>query len=128
MRYKSQLMIVFLIIICEIPIGLSNYWSQELINLPVIQDSNIDGKGQSICIIDNGIDYSLKDVNESKIIASYNTIYNSETLSDVMQEFHEHGTKVAIIASANGTNRKGIAPNSHLVVVKVTKDYPNDYE
>ena len=84
---------------------------------------NLTGKGQTICIIDTGVDYTHPDlggcdgnntVNSScKVIGGWNTIDNNASILDN----NGHGTHVSGIAAADG-NIKGIAPNASIIMIK----------
>ncbi|MDO8517600.1 MAG: S8 family serine peptidase [Nanoarchaeota archaeon] len=84
---------------------------------------NLTGAGQTICIIDSGVNYSHADLggcygNNSanstcKILGGYDYV-NSD--SNPMDDFG-HGTHIAGITSANGTI-KGVAPDSKIIAIK----------
>ena len=88
--------------------------------------ANITGKGESVCVIDTGIDYTHPNLggcttasflagNCSKVIGGHDFINDD---NDPMDD-HVHGTHVAgIIASINNTYR-GVAPDATLVALKV---------
>jgi len=78
--------------------------------------SGYDGSGIIISIIDTGIDLSHPDL-EGKIIGGYDFVDNDDMPEDV----NGHGTQVAGIIAANG-NLKGIAPNSKILMYKVSED------
>ncbi len=78
--------------------------------------SGYDGSGIIISIIDTGIDLSHPDL-EGKIIGGYDFVDNDEMPEDT----NGHGTQVAGIIAANG-NLKGIAPNSKILMYKVSED------
>lgn len=78
--------------------------------------SGYDGSGIIISIIDTGIDLSHPDL-EGKIIGGYDFVDNDDMPEDV----NGHGTQVAGIIVANG-NLKGIAPNSKILMYKVSED------
>jgi len=87
---------------------------------------NITGKGETVCVIDSGIDYTHPSLgncttasflagNCSKVIAGYDFKNNDNDPIDDQG----HGTHVAgIIASTNETYR-GVAPDASLVAIKV---------
>jgi minor extracellular serine protease Vpr len=78
--------------------------------------SGYDGSGIIISIIDTGIDLSHPDL-EGKIIGGYDFVDNDDMPEDV----NGHGTQVTGIIAANG-NLKGIAPNSKILMYKVSED------
>ncbi|MFH0808831.1 MAG: S8 family serine peptidase [archaeon] len=91
-------------------------------------DIGLSGTGQTICVIDTGINYSHSDFggctseeftsgNCDKVIGGYDI---ADGDSDVM-DYVGHGTHVAGIVAANGLI-KGIAPNASLVIMKVFTD------
>ena len=90
---------------------------------------NITGKGESVCVIDSGIDYTQPSLGGctsdtflagtcSKVIAGHDFKNNDNNPIDDQG----HGTHVSgIIASANETFR-GVAPDATLVAIKVCDD------
>jgi len=90
---------------------------------------NITGEGQTICVIDTGIDYTHSALGNcsssdflngtcSKVIGGYDF---GETDTNPM-DFHSHGTHVAGIATGNDSTYRGVAPGAKLVVAKVFTD------
>lgn len=91
---------------------------------------NLTGQGQTVCIIDSGINYTHQAFgncttaqflagNCSKVIgghAYYNPV-NASNLNDVMGD-SDHGTHVAGIVAGYGPIR-GIAPDAKIVSIKV---------
>ena len=75
-----------------------------------------DGSGIIISVIDTGIDLNHPDL-EGQIIGGYDFVDNDEMPEDT----NGHGTQVTGIIAANG-NLKGIAPNSKILVYKVSED------
>ncbi len=117
-----------------LPIAPSLDVSVPLVNAPQswqlqVNGINITGTGQTICIIDTGINYShpafggctsasFLDGSCAKVIGGYD-YGNSDT--DPM-DYGSHGTHVAgIAASENGTYR-GVAPDAKLIAMKVFTD------
>ncbi len=91
----------------------------------------ITGKGETVCIIDTGINYTHPDLggctqtqflagNCSKVLAGFNYCANEDcslTSNDPMDN-NGHGTHVAGIVAANGSIR-GVSPDSKIVAIKV---------
>jgi len=75
-----------------------------------------DGSGIVISIIDTGIDLNHPDL-DGQVIGGYDFVDNDEMPEDI----NGHGTQVAGIIASNG-NLKGIAPNSKILMYKVSED------
>jgi len=89
-----------------------------------LNNRNITGTNQAICIIDTGIDTDHPDF-AGRIIAQkcYCTgcCQGSDESSNA-EDDEDHGTHVAGIAAGNGSTYKGVAPNADIVAVKVLND------
>ena len=90
--------------------------SGPFIGTSIPYQSGFDGSGIVVSIIDTGIDLNHPDL-EGKIIGGYDFVDNDEMPEDA----NGHGTQVAGIIAANG-NLKGIAPNSKILMYKVSED------
>jgi len=75
-----------------------------------------DGNGIIISVIDTGVDFNHPDL-EGQIIGGYDFVGND----DMPEDTNGHGTQVIGIIAAND-NLKGIAPNSKILVYKVSED------
>lgn len=123
-----------------IPNGVKNIFLAD--SVPLIQASvawnissqaqTIDGTGQTVCLVDTGVDYTHDSLGNcdassflagtcSKVIAGYDFAYDD---NDPMDDYgngvqvYGHGTHVAgIIASTNPTYR-GVAPGARIAAVK----------
>jgi len=90
--------------------------SGPFIGTSVPYQSGYDGSGIVISIIDTGIDLNHPDL-DGQIIGGYDFVDNDEMPEDI----NGHGTQVAGIIASNG-NLKGIAPNSKILMYKVSED------
>ncbi|ODS42885.1 MAG: hypothetical protein MSIBF_06365 [Candidatus Altiarchaeales archaeon IMC4] len=85
-----------------------------------VNGKNITGAGETVCIIDTGVDYNHTALGGCfgtgcKVLGGYDFVNND---ADPMDD-HGHGTHCAgIVASTNGTYR-GVAPDANIVAVKV---------
>lgn len=84
----------------------------------VVDSLNLSGGGQTVCVIDTGVNFSHPDLvgkNESCVIDCYNkTCIENCSISDD----NGHGTHVSGIVAASG-EITGIAPNVSLIGVKI---------
>jgi len=90
--------------------------SGPFIGTSIPYQSGYDGSGIIISIIDTGIDLNHPDL-DGQIIGGYDFVDND----DIPEDINGHGTQVAGIIAANG-NLKGIAPNSKILMYKVSED------
>jgi len=90
--------------------------SGPFIGTSIPYQSGYDGSGIIVSIIDTGIDLNHPDL-EGQIIGGYDFVDNDEMPEDT----NGHGTQVAGIIASNG-NLKGIAPNSKILMYKVSED------
>ena len=105
-------------IIYDYPVGLFIQDSVSLVRADLvwkeqINNENLTGKDQTVCIIDTGINYNHPDL-AGKLAGGYDFVNNDE---DPMDD-NGHGTHVAGIVAANG-NIMGVAPDSKIVAIKV---------
>lgn len=87
---------------------------------------NITGAGETICIIDTGINYTHPDFGNcnftsninggscAKVIGGYDFVNGDANPMDD----HSHGSHVAGIAASNGTAYRGVAPYANIVAIK----------
>jgi len=90
--------------------------SGPFIGTSISYQNGYDGSGIVVSIIDTGIDLNHPDL-EGQIIGGYDFVDNDEMPEDT----NGHGTQVAGIIASNG-NLKGIAPNSKILMYKVSED------
>jgi len=90
--------------------------SGPFIGTSIPYQSGYNGSGIVISIIDTGIDLNHPDL-DGQIIGGYDFVDNDEIPEDI----NGHGTQVAGIIASNG-NLKGIAPNSKILMYKVSED------
>jgi len=90
--------------------------SGPFIGTSIPYQSGYDGSGIIISIIDTGIDLNHPDL-DGQIIGGYDFVDNDDMPEDIIG----HGSQVAGIIASNG-NLKGIAPNSKILMYKVSED------
>ena len=101
-----------------------------------ISGVNITGTGETVCIVDTGINSSHSDLTNN-IMAEYCYCSNSEGASanccpnglstqNLSTDNHGHGTHVSGIVAANG-GIKGIAPGSKIVLIKALNSSGSGY-
>ena len=90
--------------------------SGPFIGTSISYQNGYDGSGIVVSIIDTGIDLNHPDL-EGKIIGGYDFVDNDK----IPEDTNGHGTQVAGIIASNG-NLKGIAPNSKILMYKVSED------
>jgi len=126
MQYQK---IFFLVILISISAVLISNQLQDTDNISILVNnsgpfigtsisyqSGYDGSGIVISIIDTGIDLNHPDL-EGRIIGGYDFVDNDK----IPEDTNGHGTQVAGIIASNG-NLKGIAPNSKILMYKVSED------
>lgn len=90
----------------------------------LLRGNNITGLGETVCVIDTGIDYTHESLgnctaaqftagNCSKVVAGYDFVNSDNNPLDD----HGHGTHVAGIIAANGTVT-GVAPGARIAAIK----------
>ncbi|MCX6818368.1 MAG: S8 family serine peptidase [Candidatus Aenigmarchaeota archaeon] len=97
-----------------------NLFLEEAVNatgVTMVWDANVTGKGQTVCIVDSGIDYNHPNLSAS-YIGGYNFIGSNS--SDPMDDLG-HGTYVAGIVA-------GIAKDAKIVAAKVFGEDGSGYE
>ncbi len=103
-------------------INADDSWNKQFL------DTNITGKGETVCVIDTGIDYNHSDLGGCfgagcKVVGGYDYVNND---SDPMDD-ENHGTHVAGIIAANGTVM-GVAPDAKLVALKALDSGGSGYD
>lgn len=105
--------------------------SVQIINVSEVwnisfSENYLTGTGESICILDSGVDYTHSDLGGCfgegcKVIGGYDFCADDSNCitedSDPL-DVHGHGTHVAGIVAANGAI-KGVAPEANIIAIKI---------
>ena len=96
----------------------------------VVNGVNLTGAGQTVCIIDSGVNYSHSDLgscygnnslsSNCKVIGGIDYCADDidcSTMDDDPMDVLGHGTHVSGIVAANGTIR-GVAPDARIIMIK----------
>ena len=89
-------------------------------------DNNINGSGETICVIDTGVDYTHPALGGctteqflngdcEKVITGYD--FGNDDLDPI--DFHGHGTHVAGITASEDYTYRGVAPGAKIAALKV---------
>jgi major intracellular serine protease len=107
-KFEEQLEVVN-----EIPKGV------EIIQAPDIWKET-KGKGITIAVLDTGCETGHPDL-AGRIIGGRNFTNDDQGNTDIYEDYNGHGTHVAgtIAASLNDTGVAGVAPEAHLLILKV---------
>jgi len=93
-----------------------------------LNNTNITGKDETICIIDTGIDYNHTALGNgwgNKVIGGYRSLDDKTDVQECASNHSAcfddegHGTHCAGIAASNDTAFRGVAPDAKLVAIKV---------
>ena len=105
----------------EIPVSVSLVEGRALIGADDVQACGLTGAGQTIAVLDTGIDYNHAALGAGcfgsgcKVVGGFDFIgIDTNPMDD-----HGHGTSVAGIAAGNGGGVLGVAPDAKLAAVKV---------
>jgi len=103
-------------------INADDVWKLKLNNV------NITGKDETICIIDTGIDYNHTNLGDgwgNKVIGGYRSLNDKTDVQECDSNHsacfddNNHGTHVAGIIISNDTTYRGVAPDAKLIAIKV---------
>src|SRR3989344_3687382 len=134
MLRKLTISIIFcllLVVLSQEALALTE--STQIIEADKVQSMGFQGEGQTVCVIDSGINYTHPALGGctqaqflggtcSKVIGGYD-FYNND--KDPMDDAG-HGTHVAGIVASEDATYKGVAPNSKLVALKVCNSSSKD--
>ncbi|HJX50831.1 MAG TPA: S8 family serine peptidase [Candidatus Nanoarchaeia archaeon] len=83
------------------------------VNKAKLNNINLTGKYQSICVIDTGVNYNHPAL-AGRVILGWDYVNND---SDPMDD-NSHGTHVAGIIASNDSTYRGVAPEANIVAIK----------
>lgn len=93
-------------------INATSVWTNQ------INQTNLTGVGQTVCILDTGTNFSHPDLQGKNLTCVIDCVGKSCTEDCSIGDDNGHGTHVSGIVAANGS-LKGVAPDANLISVKV---------
>lgn len=93
-------------------IGASQVWQVQ------VNGTNITGAGETVCIIDTGVDYTHPALGGTlgvKVLGGYDFVNDDAYPMDD----HGHGTHIAGIVASTDATYKGVAPDAKIIAMKV---------
>lgn len=96
-------------------VGAQNAWTRQVNGVPM------NGSGQTICIVDTGVDFTHPSLTHANILGHNLDCFNSvngNCVDNGVTDQNGHGTHVAGIAAANGAV-VGVAPGANVISMKV---------
>lgn len=106
----------------NIQVNASNSWK---IKNNQTKQTNLTGSGQTVCLIDTGVNYNHKNLGQCygnntinstcKVIGGYDFVNNDSEPNDDQG----HGTHLAGIIISNDSTYPGIAPGANIIALKV---------
>ncbi|MEE8401902.1 MAG: S8 family serine peptidase, partial [Candidatus Hydrothermarchaeaceae archaeon] len=90
--------------------------------------TKITGIGQTVCVIDSGVDYTHPDLGGEKG-PGFKVLGGHDFVNDDNDPIDDngHGTHVAGIIAANGT-LKGVAPDANIIAIKALDEFGLGFE
>ena len=84
---------------------------------------NLTGEGETVCVIDTGIDFSIPALSGKNVTPHIDCISSNGgcvvNASFTLSEEEDHGSYVSLIIAGNDPSLKGVAPDAKLVSVVV---------
>lgn len=93
-------------------INATSLWTRQ------INGINLTGYGETVCILDTGVNFSHADLIGKNLTCMLDCISGSCVEDCSIGDWHGHGTHIAGIIGANGV-LKGVAPNVNLIGLRV---------
>ncbi len=100
----------------------SGQWNLGMISAVTVREKGIFGNDVKIAVLDSGLNTEHPDLKSANILQGYNCVANASNVADVSDNYG-HGTKVCGIIAAQSDNQTGIAgiaPEVHIIPLKIT--------
>ncbi|MFW5977181.1 MAG: S8 family peptidase [Candidatus Nanoarchaeia archaeon] len=109
----------------DVPLHVQTDTSVPLINADYVwsesfNDDELQGQGQTVCVVDTGIDYTHDDFGGNSSFPNEKIIGGWDFVNDDADPMDDqgHGTHIAGIIASEDSTYTGVAPQSKLVAVK----------
>ncbi len=83
-----------------------------------VGSAHLDGEGQTVCVLDTGVDFTHESLSASNILGFNLDCYNGNCINNGVTVSNGHGTHVAGIIAGSGAIR-GVAPGANIISLKV---------